>query len=215
LAQIQVLVIGGTGNLAQKYLWPAFYRLQLTLPLELWASGTEAVPKGKDRLREIVPDGLEVTYVQLQREEDYVALGANRRWRDGGAQADDAGQVFYVAIPPKYIGKTCRWIHTYLQKNSPHHWLRVAIEKPFGHDVASAKALAATLPFHASEVFLIDHYLGKPGLQGWRDFLALNSKWWTGLWHGNSIRHIEVRAAARTRYSDSSSKINLCEYRYL
>ncbi|EQC42866.1 hypothetical protein SDRG_00585 [Saprolegnia diclina VS20] len=173
-ARTQVLVIGGTGNLAQKYLWPAFEALHARHDVELWAAGTDPPGVAAPRLASIRPPSLPLHYAQLSTAADYAALAARPEWQQ------DAGLVVYLAIPPTYFQATCALIHTYLRHPS-RPWLRVVVEKPFGHDLASARALAAALAvdFDASELFLIDHYLGKASVRGLDAFVSANAHWWS------------------------------------
>ncbi|KDO27836.1 hypothetical protein SPRG_07109 [Saprolegnia parasitica CBS 223.65] len=173
-ARTQVLVIGGTGNLAQKYLWPAFEALHARHDIELWAAGTDPPAVAAQRLASIRPPSLPLHYAQLSTAADYAALAARPEWHQ------DAGLVVYLAIPPTYFQATCAFIHAHLC-HAGRPWLRVVIEKPFGRDVASARALAAALAidFDASELFLIDHYLGKASVRGLDAFVSANAHWWS------------------------------------
>nr|AIG55415.1 secreted protein [Thraustotheca clavata] len=177
----QLLIIGGTGNLAQKYLWPSLNELQHNHELELWAAGTEELAIGKNRLAEIVPNSLHVEYIKLMHARDYENLLLNSNWKM------DASLIVYLAIPPKFFAHTCEMVHQYLQSQE-RPWLRIVVEKPFGHDFESASALAKTIETHfdQNQIFLIDHYLGKRSIQGLKSFLVANSQIWT------QVKHIDI-----------------------
>src|SRR6516225_6528279 len=80
-----------------------------------------------------------------------------------------------------------------LGKNGDQGWQRIVVEKPFGHDLTSARILNAELTRHASEqqVFRIDHYLGKETVQNILMFRFSNSIF-ERLWNRDSIDHVQV-----------------------
>src|ERR1019366_7077726 len=87
--------------------------------------------------------------------------------------------LFYLATQPSQFGGVIEQLHNaqLLQKNGKDGWQRIVIEKPFGHDLASAHALNAELTrfAHESQVCRIDHYLGKETVQNILMFRFSNS----------------------------------------
>ncbi len=89
-----------------------------------------------------------------------------------------AHRIFYMATPPSMFGE----IPKYLGKAGlarDREWARIVIEKPIGYDLESARSLNATLAasFEASQIFRIDHAVGKPlkrGLHGKVDRIGLS-----------------------------------------
>ena len=78
----------------------------------------------------------------------------------------------------------------------PDAWRRVVVEKPFGHDLASAKELQATLSaaFPTDSIFRIDHYLGKETVQ---NILAMRfaNEMFEPLWNSNYVDHVQITMA--------------------
>ncbi|KAF0700388.1 Aste57867_9093 [Aphanomyces stellatus] len=182
-AHTQVLVVGGTGNLATKYIWPAFDHLRREpafADIKLWAGGVGDVASGEATLQSNpVSAALDIRYAKLRAEDDYKNLSVHPDWNAGAI----TGLIVYLAVPPKYFEEICAWIHTHLRAPSAQ-WVRIVVEKPFGHDATSAESLAASLRsmFADHELFLIDHYMGKRGVHGLRSFLSLNGVEYSKLW---------------------------------
>ena len=80
--------------------------------------------------------------------------------------------------------------------NEDEHWSRIVIEKPFGRDLESAKALNATVAevFKESQVYRIDHYLGKDTVQNILVFRFGNSMF-EPIWNRNYVDYVEITAA--------------------
>jgi len=89
--------------------------------------------------------------------------------------AYEHARLFYLAIPPFAYQSISRSIHRYCRPASVNSSLRTALEKPFGSDLQSAKKLAEEIgeSFQPSEIFNVDHYLGKPIS---RDLMKLRRK---------------------------------------
>ncbi|MGH3184073.1 MAG: glucose-6-phosphate dehydrogenase, partial [Streptosporangiaceae bacterium] len=105
--------------------------------------------------------------------------------------------AFYLSIPPKAFPTVVRQLkRSGLSDSNGQGWRRVVIEKPFGHDLASARELNATLdevfPPHA--VFRIDHYLGKETVQ---NILALRfaNEMYEPIWNRGYVDHILITMA--------------------
>ncbi|HEC62821.1 MAG TPA: glucose-6-phosphate dehydrogenase, partial [Candidatus Acetothermia bacterium] len=75
-------------------------------------------------------------------------------------------RLFYLALPPQAVPQAVQGLGEAGLAQGPG-WTRVVVEKPFGHDLASAKALNSLLAryFREDQLFRIDHYLGKETVQ--------------------------------------------------
>jgi len=80
--------------------------------------------------------------------------------------------------------------------SSPDAWVRIIIEKPFGRDLTSAKALNKTVlcVFDEQQVYRIDHYLGKDTVQNLL-VLRFSNGIFEPLWNRNYVDHVQITAA--------------------
>src|SRR5262249_47166305 len=101
--------------------------------------------------------------------------------------------VYYFAVPPQVIGMIVQAIG---KRRSKDGWDRLVIEKPFGYDLESAQELNALLAkeFDESDVFRIDHYLGKETVQ---NMLALRfaNGIFEPVWNRQFIDHVQITVA--------------------
>ena len=107
--------------------------------------------------------------------------------------------LFYLAISPSQFGEVVEQVHKsgLLKKDGPG-WQRLVVEKPFGHDLASAQTLNRELTryAHESQVFRIDHYLGKETVQNILMFRFSNSIF-EKLWNRNSVDHVQITVSEK------------------
>ena len=102
--------------------------------------------------------------------------------------------AFYLSIPPGQFPTVVRQLkRSGLSDSGGRGWRRVVIEKPFGHDLASARELNATLEgvFPPEAVFRIDHYLGKETVQ---NILALRfaNEMYEPIWNRGYVDHVQI-----------------------
>jgi glucose-6-phosphate 1-dehydrogenase len=105
--------------------------------------------------------------------------------------------AFYLSIPPGFFAQVCQQLdRSGLAHSDGRSWRRVVIEKPFGHDLASARELNAIVEsvFPADSVFRIDHYLGKETVQ---NLLALRfaNQLFEPVWNANYVDHVQITMA--------------------
>jgi len=107
--------------------------------------------------------------------------------------------LFYLATQPSQFGQVVEQLHNAgLLHKKGRGWQRIVVEKPFGHDLASAHALNEELTRYANEqqVFRIDHYLGKETVQNILMFRFSNSIF-ERLWNRESIDHVQITVSER------------------
>ncbi|MBW4094107.1 MAG: glucose-6-phosphate dehydrogenase [Acidobacteria bacterium] len=113
---------------------------------------------------------------------------------DRGTRGNHA---FYLSIPPKAFELVCRQLSKHgLASAEGDQWRRVVIEKPFGHDLESARELNSIVEsvFPTDSVFRIDHYLGKETVQ---NLLALRfaNQLFEPIWNANYVDHVQITMA--------------------
>jgi glucose-6-phosphate 1-dehydrogenase len=108
--------------------------------------------------------------------------------------------LFYLAASPSQFGRVVEQLHRagLLQKDPGDSWQRVVVEKPFGHDLESARQLNRELTRYAHEqqVFRIDHYLGKETVQNILMFRFSNAIF-ERLWNRESIDHFQITVSEK------------------
>jgi glucose-6-phosphate 1-dehydrogenase len=114
------------------------------------------------------------------------------------AQGTSGNYAFYLSIPPSYFDIVCKQLARagLAEPDNDDQWRRVVIEKPFGHDLASARELNATVEsiFPPDSVFRIDHYLGKETVQ---NIMALRfaNQLFEPIWNANFVDHVQITMA--------------------
>ena len=217
-----LVIFGATGDLAQRKLLPALYNLHREgwLPDKLGvvaysrsASDTEEFRrKAKEWVSKFSRTGLEerAWHAFVDRIEcepgAFDDQAAYARLREHLNAVDKVRQtqgnrLFYLATPasnfPEILGNlTSSGLVTRASGASHRPWHRVVIEKPFGRDLTTARDLNRLLAemLDESQVFRIDHYLGKETVQNILVFRFANSIF-EPLWSSNYVDHVEITAA--------------------
>jgi len=105
--------------------------------------------------------------------------------------------AFYMSVPPRFFPVVTQQLaRSGLSTPHPGTWRRVVIEKPFGHDLQSARELNDVVEsvFPADSVFRIDHYLGKETVQ---NLLAMRfaNQMFEPIWNSNYVDHVQITMA--------------------
>jgi glucose-6-phosphate 1-dehydrogenase len=170
-----LVVFGITGDLAKKMTFRSLYRLERRGLLDCPVIGVAVDDWTVERLRDHAHESIKATGEQLE-EHVFDRFAARLQYVSGDfAQAqtyarladalkDAREPVFYLEIPPSLFATVVEGLS---KQNLVSHGERVVVEKPFGNDLASARALAADLHQYLdeSQLYRIDHFLGKMGLQ--------------------------------------------------
>ena len=212
-----ITIFGATGDLTKRKLIPALYSLmqQRLLPAEFAVLGFSR-PEMSDeefraRMREAIMEyGDDDAFDEAVWESfagglfymsgdfaDHSAFDALRSRLEGIDRERGTGgnRLFYLSTAPSFFGLISRQLG---QNGLAHNqgWTRVIIEKPFGHDLVSARELNAELAavFDEDEVYRIDHYLGKETVQNLLVFRFANSIF-EPLWNRQYIDHVQITNA--------------------
>ncbi len=114
------------------------------------------------------------------------------------ARGTGGNHAYYLSIPPRFFSDVVGQLaeHGLADTSEDKAWKRVVVEKPFGHDLESARELNQTLSavFPPESVFRIDHYLGKETVQ---NILALRfaNNLFEPIWNANYVDHVQITMA--------------------
>ena len=198
-----LVLFGATGDLCYRKIYPALYQLVrrqlLNIPVIGVARQGCDVKWLAERVRKSVhefvrnPDDAAVD--RLTKLLRYVDGDYNDRNTFDGlrkALGDAQRPLHYLAIPPSMFGTVAE----HLSGSGSSAGARIVVEKPFGRDLASARALNRTLHAHfpESSIFRIDHYLGKEAVQNLLYFRFANS-FPEPVWNRNFVASVQVTMA--------------------
>jgi len=213
-----LVIFGVTGDLARKKLMPAVYDLtnRGLLPPGFALTGFARRDWETQDFAQIVHDSVkehartpfrEATWRQLAEGIRFVQGtfdddAAFDRLRDTVEELDvsrgtGGNHAFYLSVPPSSFPIVCEQLsRSGLSQPQEGRWRRVVIEKPFGHDLASARELQDIVSsvFRPDDIFRIDHYLGKETVQ---NLLALRfaNQLFEPIWNANYVDHVQITMA--------------------
>ncbi|HEX3732759.1 MAG TPA: glucose-6-phosphate dehydrogenase, partial [Mycobacteriales bacterium] len=218
-APCALVMFGVTGDLAQRKLIPAVYDLAQRglLPPGFVMVGFARRDWGDGEFIELARKAAHAGARTPWREEVWQRLADATRFVSGSFDDDAAfdtlagtldelrtshgiagNAAFYLAIPPEAFPEVLRQLRrTKMADNdAAGGWRRVVVEKPFGHDLASAQELNTLVDevFSAQDVFRIDHYLGKESVQ---NLLALrfSNTLFEPIWNANYVDSVQITMA--------------------
>jgi glucose-6-phosphate 1-dehydrogenase len=238
-----VVIFGATGDLAQRKLLPTLAHIWHDHPLkesfcivafarrplndEQWQkmvleSLNKYMPED-DRLdgqaQRAFAERLYYCQADINSDEGYQKL-ANLLMNLDRTQHTDGNRLFYLSTPPEldpviveHLGRA-GLAQPASQDGQKRSWVRLIVEKPFGHDLASAQQLNRELGsvFHEDQIYRIDHYMGKETVQNILAFRFANGIF-EPLWNQKYIDHVQILVAeslgieSRSEYYESEGAI--------
>ena len=212
-----LVVFGATGDLARRKLLPAIYNLAHdgALPERFELLGVARTEQPHEDFRQLAREAIE--RFSRRRPDPYVLEGllAEMRYLPGTFDDDgiyheldgmlqdidaDAGmelnRLFYLATAPQFFPVICAKLGSASLYRSERADTRIVIEKPFGYDLASTRELNACVldVFEESQVYRLDHYLGKETVQNLMAMRFANALF-EPVWNCHFVDHVQITAA--------------------
>jgi glucose-6-phosphate 1-dehydrogenase len=212
-----MLVFGASGDLTRRLLVPALYNLECDglLSDKFALLGTALDQITTEQFREKMSDDIRKFHTRNELDQakwdklvgrfHYIPstfgdVAALRKLKDRVAELDAEHQargnvLFYFAVAPRFFGLLCDNLNEAEFKEGPG-WKRIIVEKPFGADLNSARQLNKEVLAHwdESQIYRVDHYLGKETVQNLLAFRFSNGMF-EPLWNKNHIDNIQFNVA--------------------
>ncbi len=213
-----IVIFGASGDLTKRKLLPALYNLKALklLPQNFAVIGVAVSDANDEVYRDKITKDIKEFATRPVDDAEWADFAKRSYYVQGDFNSEDTfkhlankiteaqktwglpGNVlFYLAVAPSFFGKVVEQLHGVgLTEEGPNSWRRVIIEKPFGHDLASARELNATLSAHIKEqqIYRIDHYLGKETVQNIMVFRFGNSVF-EPIWNRRYIEYVQITVA--------------------
>jgi len=208
-----LVIFGASGDLTKRKLFPALFHLRQVdlLPKQFAIVGVARRPLGSEFAEDMRAGILEFGDVDASDPKlddfvshiSYYALQFDDAGGYAGLQAEldriakekgiGANRMFYLATAPEYFAPIIENLGAQGMAQPQNGKVEVVIEKPFGHDLDSARELnqQVNAVFHESQVFRIDHYLGKETVQNILVFRFANGIF-EPVWNRNYIDHVQI-----------------------
>ena len=224
----EIVVFGGTGDLARRKLIPSLYHrfCDGQIPAESKIIGASRTKLSRDEYLAMIKDAYkafnpDVTLIEKDWKAfcalvDYASVDvtADKDWGGLSEKLDSTKKlirVFYLAMPPALFSDICQGLK---KAGLAHNQSRVVLEKPLGHDFKSADEIneAVGKVFSEKRIYRIDHFLGKETVQNLL-VLRFGNVLLEPLWNRDSIAHIEITVAedigagGRGAYYDKSGAL--------
>jgi glucose-6-phosphate 1-dehydrogenase len=213
-----MVIFGATGDLMRRKLMPALYNLyrEHQLPAGFSIVGVSRTEMSSEQFRaamkkaiqefdeeashdesawESFAEGLSYLTAQTDQPDHYREL-AKELERVDHERGTGSNRLFYLAVPPSSILEIVRQLDAAGLARSPQGWTRIIIEKPFGHDLDSARELNERIArvFDEDQIYRIDHYLGKETVQNLMVFRFANGIF-EPIWNRRYVDNIQITAA--------------------
>lgn len=203
-----LVIFGGTGDLARRKILPGLFRRYCAgqIPDDSQIIGAARADHDADEFRQIVADAIrefgggrscdDGTLDDFLKRIDYVTVDArgDTGWVElAGKVRKELVNAFYFSVGPGLFGDLAERLQRFDMADDDS---RIVVEKPFGRDLATAKALNASLAKHFDEtqIYRIDHYLGKETVQNLMA-VRFGNMLFEPLWNSQYVDHIQITVA--------------------
>ncbi len=203
-----LVIFGGTGDLARRKILPGLFRRFCAdqMPEEARIIGAARSEMSDDAFREMVAEAIREfggkrggddaeldAFLERVGYETVDATGEGGWKALAGRMREGTTRAFYFSVGPSLFGDLAERLHTHGLATPDS---RIVVEKPFGHDLESARALNATLAQHFTEeqIYRIDHYLGKETVQNLMA-VRFGNTLFEPLWNAQYVDHIQITVA--------------------
>ncbi len=203
-----LVIFGGNGDLARRKILPGLFRRFLAGQMPdtsriIAAARTDLTPEA---YRNLIADAVaefggaeksdKKALAQFLDRLDYVpvdAMGENGWQELAGRMRDGVIRGFYLSVAPSLFGAIAERLNRFGIADAQS---RIVVEKPFGHDLETARALNQTLAqhFRETQIYRIDHYLGKETVQNLMAVRFANILF-EPLWNAQFVDHIQITVA--------------------
>lgn len=229
---VVMIIFGGSGDLAHRKLYPALFNLyeQGLIRNNFAVIATARRPWTHEYLRGQIADAVHETHTEVNennladftqhfyyQSHDVTNVGHYETLKELAQELDDrysaqGNRIFYLAMAPRFFGTIATHLND--QHLTSSGFNRIVVEKPFGHELASAEKLnqQITASFAEDDIFRIDHYLGKEMVQNILPMRFTNPLI-KNVWNNSEIKNIQVTLAerlgveARGGYYDTSGAL--------
>lgn len=203
-----LVIFGGTGDLARRKILPGLFRRFLSgqMPADARIIGAARSDLDAAGYRKMIKDAI-LEFGGTEKEDvdclakfleqlDYTPIDAKGEagWKAlAGMVRHDVVQAFYFSVAPSLFGDLAARLHSH---DVATETSRIVVEKPFGRDLETAKALNKSLADHFDEkqIYRIDHYLGKETVQNLMA-VRFGNVLFEPLWNNHYVDHIQITVA--------------------